>query len=63
MSTEFPVLVVATPQFLGKHEEKFTFAYTIQIKNCGDKTITLQNRQLISKDCGPGQEWNRNYWP
>lgn len=47
MNENFPVEVIATPQFLGQHEEKFAFAYTIQIKNCSDKTITLRNRHWI----------------
>ena len=47
MDSEFPVQVVATPQFLGEHDEKFAFAYTIQITNRGKQTITLQNRHWI----------------
>lgn len=47
MGSEFPVKVVAMPQFLGKHQEQFAFAYTIRITNRGDMTITLQNRHWI----------------
>ena len=47
MSMEYPVQVVAFPKFLGEHQEKFAFAYTIQITNQSDVSITLRNRHWI----------------
>ena len=47
MSKEIPVNVVAQPEFLGRHEEKFAFAYTIYITNQSDQVITLRNRHWI----------------
>ena len=47
MSKEIPVSVVAQPEFLGRHEEKFAFAYTIYITNQSDQVITLRNRHWI----------------
>ncbi|NIP17470.1 MAG: Co2+/Mg2+ efflux protein ApaG [Xanthomonadales bacterium] len=47
MANHYPVRVVATPQFLGEHEEQFAFAYTIRITNQGDRKITLRNRHWI----------------
>ena len=47
MSTEIPVEVVAQPEFLGQHEDKFAFAYTIYITNRSDQNITLRNRHWI----------------
>jgi ApaG protein len=35
------------PQFLGQHDEKFAFAYTIHITNQGEIPITLRNRHWI----------------
>ena len=42
-----PVHVEAQPKFLGQHEDKFAFAYTISITNRSDKVITLRNRHWI----------------
>lgn len=47
MSTIIPVKVVVQPQFLGEHEDKFAFAYTICITNRSNQNITLQNRHWI----------------
>ncbi len=47
MSTQIPVEVVAIPEFLGQHEDKFAFAYTINITNRSDQNITLRNRHWI----------------
>jgi len=47
MSTRIPVHVVAQPRFLGQHEDKFAFAYTISITNHSDHSITLRNRHWI----------------
>lgn len=47
MSTKISVEVVAQPEFLGQHEDKFAFAYTINITNCSDQNITLRNRHWI----------------
>ncbi len=47
MSTKIPVEVVAQPEFLGQHEDKFAFAYTINITNRSDQNITLKNRHWI----------------
>ena len=47
MSKSIPVHVVAQPEFLGQHEDKFAFAYTIYITNRSDQGITLRNRHWI----------------
>ncbi len=47
MSKDIPVHVVAQPEFLGQHEDKFAFAYTIHITNRSDRNITLRNRHWI----------------
>jgi ApaG protein len=47
MSKLIPVHVVAQPEFLGKHEDKFAFAYTIFITNRSEQNITLRNRHWI----------------
>ena len=47
MSNNIPVEVVAQPEFIGLHEDKFAFAYTIYITNRSDQGITLKNRHWI----------------
>ena len=47
MHKNIPVHVVAQPEFLGRHEDKFAFAYTIYITNRSDQNITLRNRHWI----------------
>lgn len=47
MSSSIPVSIVAQPEFIGQHEDKFAFAYTIYITNRSDQTITLKNRHWI----------------
>jgi ApaG protein len=47
MSNKIPVHVVAQPKFLGEHEDKFAFSYTIYITNRSDQSITLRNRHWI----------------
>ena len=47
MNNSIPVNVVAQPEFIGQHEDKFAFSYTIYITNQSDKTITLKNRHWI----------------
>jgi len=47
MSSDIPVDVVAQPEFIGQHEDKFAFAYTIYITNRSDQGITLKNRHWI----------------
>ena len=47
MSKKIPVHVVAQPEFLGLHEDKYAFAYTIFITNRSDQSITLKNRHWI----------------
>ena len=47
MSSSIPVNVVAQPEFIGRHEDKFAFAYTIYITNRSDQTSTLKNRHWI----------------
>jgi ApaG protein len=47
MGSKFPVKVIAIPRFLGTHGEQFAFAYTIEITNRGESTITLRNRHWI----------------
>jgi len=42
-----PVQVIAQPKFLGQHEDKFAFAYTISITNQSTHNITLRNRHWI----------------
>ena len=46
-SKEIPVHVVAQPKFLGRHEDKFAFSYTMYITNRSDQRITLRNRHWI----------------
>lgn len=41
------VKVVAQPEFIGQHEDKFAFAYTMYITNRSDQSITLRNRHWI----------------
>ena len=41
------VHVVAQPEYLGPHENKFAFSYTIYITNRSDRIITLRNRHWI----------------
>ena len=48
--------VVATPQFLGEHQDQFAFAYTIRITNQGDQRITLRNRHWIITSAD-GETW------
>jgi ApaG protein len=47
MSPKFPVQVAAHPEFLGRHEDKYAFSYTIYITNRSDHKITLRNRHWI----------------
>ena len=47
MNKIIPVHVVAQPEFLGRHEDKFAFAYTVYITNRSDQNITLRNRHWI----------------
>ncbi len=47
MNLDIPVHVVAQPEFLGQHDDKFAFAYTIYITNHSDQIITLRNRHWI----------------
>ena len=47
MSNKIPVHVVAHPEFLGQHEDKFAFSYTIHITNRSDQNITLRNRHWV----------------
>jgi ApaG protein len=47
MNPKIPVQVVAQPEFLGEHEDKFAFSYTIYITNKSDRIITLRNRHWI----------------
>ena len=47
LSDKIPVHVEAQPKFLGQHEDKFAFAYTISITNRSDQVITLRNRHWI----------------
>jgi len=47
MNPNIPVHVVAQPEFIGQHDEKFAFSYTIYITNRSDQTITLRNRHWI----------------
>ncbi len=47
MSFNIPVRVVAHPEFLGQHDDKYAFAYTIYITNRSDQVITLRNRHWI----------------
>jgi ApaG protein len=44
---KIPVDVVAQPEFLGRHEGKFAFSYTIHITNRSRQGITLRNRHWI----------------
>ena len=47
MNIDIPVQIVALPEFLGRHEDKFAFAYTIRITNQSNQNITLKNRHWI----------------
>jgi len=47
MSSDIPVEVVTQPEFIGLHEDKFAFSYTIYITNRSDYNITLKNRHWI----------------
>jgi ApaG protein len=47
VTTKIPVDVVAQPEFLGQHEGKFAFAYTVHITNRSRQGITLRNRHWI----------------
>jgi ApaG protein len=47
MNPNIPVHVVAQPKFIGQHNDKFAFSYTIYITNRSDLTITLRNRHWI----------------
>ena len=47
MNPSIPVHVVAQPEFIGQHDDKFAFSYTIYITNRSDQTITLRNRHWI----------------
>jgi len=47
MNPNIPVHVVAQPKFIGQHDDKFAFSYTIYITNRSDLTITLRNRHWI----------------
>jgi ApaG protein len=47
MTKTLAVDVVAKPEFLGRHEDKFAFAYTINITNRSGQNITLRNRHGI----------------
>jgi len=47
MNLNIPVHVVAQPEFLGRQDDKFAFAYTIYITNRSDQVITLRNRHWI----------------
>lgn len=47
MNQKPDVHVVAQPEYLGPHEDKFAFSYTIYITNQSDRVITLRNRHWI----------------
>ena len=47
MSPNPAVHVVAQPEYMGPHEDKFAFSYTIYITNQSDQVITLRNRHWI----------------
>ena len=47
MNPSIPVHVVAQPKFIGQHDHKFAFSYTIYITNRSDQTVTLRNRHWI----------------
>jgi ApaG protein len=47
MTKTLLVDIVAKPEFLGRHEDKFAFAYTINITNRSEQNITLRNRHWI----------------
>jgi ApaG protein len=51
-----PVQIVARPEFIGQHEDKFAFAYTISITNHSDQIITLRNRHWIITHADGGVE-------
>jgi ApaG protein len=56
MDKIIPVQVVAQPEFIGKHEDKFAFAYTMYITNQSDQLITLRNRHWIITHADGGVE-------
>ena len=47
MSETLPVQIVARPEYLGTHEDRYAFAYTIEITNRSDTAIQLLNRHWI----------------
>ncbi len=47
MSTKISVHIATHPKYLGQHEDKFAFAYTIYITNRSEQNITLKNRHWI----------------
>jgi ApaG protein len=47
MMSRIPVRVEAQPEYLGQHEDKYAFAYTIFITNQSERNITLRNRHWI----------------
>jgi ApaG protein len=56
MKNDIPVDVTAEPRFLGQHEDKFAFSYTMHITNCSDQIITLRNRHWIITHADGGVE-------
>ena len=56
MKNVIPVDVKAEPRFLGQHEDKFAFSYTMHITNCSDRPITLRNRHWIITHADGGVE-------
>ncbi len=56
MKPKIPVQVVAQPKYLGEHEDKFAFAYTMCITNQSDQSITLRNRHWIITHADGGVE-------
>lgn len=56
MNKDIPVQVKAQPEFLGQHEDKFAFSYTMHITNCSDRVITLRNRHWIITHADGGVE-------
>ena len=47
MNSKIPVQVVAQPEFLGQHEDKFAFAYTISITNRAVRCTTIETFPII----------------
>lgn len=47
MPNSIPVKIVPVPQYLGQHEDRYAFAYTIHITNRSETDITLKNRHWI----------------